>query len=167
MRPRTGLDTATAAARVEQAYRQRTPASAAAFDQAGQVLPGGVSGAAKHYAPYPVFIASAAGAAVTDLDGRRYVDLLMGAGSCLLGHGHPQVTAAIGRQLEQAATILAPTELEGRYAERLRGHMPYLERLRFARAPHKPVQLPQVVQGGRVVWVLFSNRLASDVEHLA
>jgi glutamate-1-semialdehyde 2,1-aminomutase len=140
MKPRTRPDTATAAARVERAYRQRTPASAAAFHQAGQVLPGGVSGAAKHYEPYPIFIASAAGAAVTDLDGRRYVDLLMGAGSCLLGHSHPHVTAAIGRQLERAATILAPTELERRYAERLRTHMPYLERLRFANTGSEAVR---------------------------
>jgi glutamate-1-semialdehyde 2,1-aminomutase len=77
---------------------------------------------------------------VTDLDGRRYVDLLMGAGSCLLGHGHPLVSAAIGRQLERAATVLAPTELERRYAERLRAHMPYLERLRFANTGSEAVR---------------------------
>jgi glutamate-1-semialdehyde 2,1-aminomutase len=132
MSPRTRPDVAAAAARVERAYLERTPASRAAYLAAGGVVPGGVSGAAKHYEPHPVFVASAAGATVTDLDGHTYLDLLMGAGAVLLGHGHPLVTAAVGRQLERAATLLAPTELERRHAERLRGHMPHLERLRYA-----------------------------------
>lgn len=124
----------------EELYRRRTPASRAAWEAALGVLPSGVSGAAKRYDPYPVFLAAASGSQVTDLDGNQYVDLLMGAGACLLGHGHPHVVQAVARQLGRIGTVLAPTVLEREYAERLRGHMPYLERLRFANTGSEAVR---------------------------
>jgi glutamate-1-semialdehyde 2,1-aminomutase len=125
---------------IEKTFRERTPASRAAWEAALGVLPSGVSGAAKLYNPYPVFLGAASGSRVTDLDGNEYVDLLMGAGACLLGHGHPHVVEAVGRQLGQIGTVLAPTGLERRYAERLREHMPYLERLRFANTGSEAVR---------------------------
>jgi glutamate-1-semialdehyde 2,1-aminomutase len=115
-----------------QLFEQNTPGSRAAWTAALGVLPGGVSGAAKYYAPYPVFLERGEGGRVRDVDGNEYVDLLMGAGSVLLGHCDRRVAAAVARQLERLGTVLAPTALEREYAERLRAHMPYLERLRFA-----------------------------------
>jgi glutamate-1-semialdehyde 2,1-aminomutase len=90
-----------------------------------------VSGAAKYFAPYPVFLAGADGPTAVDVDGNTYVDLLMGAGPLLLGHNHPHITAAIREQAARMTNPMMPTELSLRYAERIRGHMPYLERIRF------------------------------------
>ena len=91
-----------------------------------------MSGQAKFFAPYPVFVERAHGATVTDTDGRDYVDLLMGAGPMLLGHGHPAVVAALHEQLDRMINPMMPNRGSLEYAERLRGHMPHLERLRFA-----------------------------------
>ena len=108
------------------------PRSREAWAAALGVLPAGVSGAAKYYSPYPVFLASGDGGHVHDVDGNEYVDLLMGAGSILLGHCDSRIATAVAAQMSQLGTALAPTALERTYAERLRAHMPYLERLRFA-----------------------------------
>jgi glutamate-1-semialdehyde 2,1-aminomutase len=115
----------------EDRFRERTRGSRALWEAAREVFPQGVSGAAKYFAPYPVFVAGADGATVVDVDGNEYVDVLMGAGPLLLGHNHPRVVEAVQRQAALLTNPMMPTELSLRYAERIRGHMPYLERLRF------------------------------------
>ena len=136
---------------LEMRYRERTPGSRALWGRALDVLPHGVSGAAKFYAPYPVFLASAEGGHVTDVDGNDYVDLLMGAGPNLLGHRHPAVMEAVRRQLDAVTQSMAPTGLEPAFAERLRDHMPYLQRMRFtntgSEADRSVVRLARVVTG--------------------
>lgn len=140
-----------AASDVESRYRAASGGSARLFERARQVLPGGVSGAAKLYAPYPVFTRSAKGSRLTDVDGNEYVDLLMGAGPMLLGHGHPAVLDAIRGQLEIATNPMMPTELSLELAERIRGHMPYLERLRFvntgSEATRSAVRVARAITG--------------------
>jgi glutamate-1-semialdehyde 2,1-aminomutase len=120
------------AARALERYRAGRGRSRRLWERACGVLPGGVSGAAKHYAPFPLFIASARGAHAIDVDGNEYVDLLMGAGPMLLGHGHPRVLEAVREQVSWMTNPLLPTELSIELAERMRGHMPHLELLRFA-----------------------------------
>lgn len=110
------------------------------WERARGLLPLGVAGAAKYYDPYPVFVERALGGRVWDLDGNEYVDLLMGAGPCLLGHRHPAVINAVARQLDRVVQALAPTTLEAEFAERLRGHMTYLERIRFANTGSEAVR---------------------------
>ena len=46
---------------------------------------------AHNYHPLPVVIASASGAWVTDVDGRRYLDCLAGYSALNFGHGHPRL----------------------------------------------------------------------------
>ena len=41
---------------IETEYRQRTPQSAALFDRARQVLPGGDTRTSAYFAPYPLAI---------------------------------------------------------------------------------------------------------------
>ena len=115
----------------ERRYRERTPGSSALWARALSTLPHGVSGAAKYFAPYPVFLRQARGAEVWDVDENRYVDLLMGAGPMLLGHGHPRVLEGVREQLSRMTNPMMPNELSCELAERIRGHMPYLERIRF------------------------------------
>ena len=117
--------------KIEAHYRQRTPRSADLWNQSTRIFPEGISGAAKYYTPHPVFVDAGSGGHVTDVDGNDYVDLLMGAGSSILGHCHPAVVSSVSNQIGLLATTLAPTALEPKYAERLRQHMPYLQRIRF------------------------------------
>jgi ornithine--oxo-acid transaminase len=52
-----------------------------------------------NYHPLPVVIASADGAWVTDVDGRRYLDFLAGYSALNFGHRHPALIAAAVEQL--------------------------------------------------------------------
>ncbi|MFH9400168.1 ornithine--oxo-acid transaminase [Streptomyces sp. NPDC017638] len=53
------------------------------------------------YHPLPVVLATGEGAWVTDVAGRRYLDLLAGYSALNFGHGHPRLVEAARRQLER------------------------------------------------------------------
>ena len=57
-----------------------------------------------------MFLREAEGARVVDVDGNEYVDLLMGAGPMLLGHGHPAVVEAIREQVARMTNPMMPVE---------------------------------------------------------
>lgn len=54
---------------------------------------------AHNYHPLPVVIASGEGAWVTDVEGRRYLDLLAAYSAVNFGHSHPAILAAAREQL--------------------------------------------------------------------
>ncbi|UXY29443.1 ornithine--oxo-acid transaminase [Streptomyces sp. HUAS TT20] len=56
---------------------------------------------AHNYHPLPVVVATADGAWMTDVEGRRYLDLLAGYSALNFGHGHPRLLAAAKAQLER------------------------------------------------------------------
>jgi ornithine--oxo-acid transaminase len=56
---------------------------------------------AHNYRPLPVTIATAEGAWVTDVDGKRYLDCLAAYSAVNFGHGHPVLVAAAKAQLER------------------------------------------------------------------
>jgi len=57
--------------------------------------------AAHNYHPLPVVIAEGDGAWVTDVEGRRYLDMLAAYSALNFGHRHPRLVAAAHRQLER------------------------------------------------------------------
>lgn len=76
-----------------------------------------------------------------DVDGNAYIDVTMSAGPCLLGHNPEPVLAAVRRQMLVACHTLWATELEVRLAQRLQGHMPHLELLRFANSGSEAIKM--------------------------
>jgi ornithine--oxo-acid transaminase len=60
---------------------------------------------AHNYAPLPVVVSSASGAWVTDVEGRRYLDMLAGYSALNFGHRHPRLVAAAQRQLERVTLV--------------------------------------------------------------
>lgn len=56
---------------------------------------------AHNYHPLPVVVAHAEGAWMTDVDGKRYLDLLAGYSALNFGHSHPQLIAAAHAQLDK------------------------------------------------------------------
>src|SRR3977135_51010 len=65
----------------------------------------------------PVFVASAKGATIDDVDGNRYLDFAGGIGCLNVGHRAPRVTAAIQEQLAKHLHLcVALTRYEGSIA---------------------------------------------------
>jgi ornithine--oxo-acid transaminase len=60
---------------------------------------------AHNYHPLPVVIAAAEGAWVTDVGGRRYLDLLAAYSAINFGHRHPRLLSAAQRQLERVTLV--------------------------------------------------------------
>lgn len=94
-------------------YRALHPASAALYE-AGEHLFGRVpmTWMNKWAGGFPLGLAGARGAKVTDLDGRSYVDLALGDTGAMAGHSAPAVVAAIERRVSELGGITAmlPTE---------------------------------------------------------
>jgi glutamate-1-semialdehyde 2,1-aminomutase len=108
--------------------------SAAAFERAKTVIPGGVNSpvrAFKGVGGSPVFVREAAGCRFTDLDGNAYVDYVMSWGPLILGHAHPPVLDAIHTAAARGTSYGAPTEAESRLAELVVAMVPSVEKVRF------------------------------------
>lgn len=112
-------------------YTARTPISAALFERAGRVLPGGSTRTTTFSEPYPPYIAEGHGATLTDVDGNAYLDFLGNYTSLILGHAHPEVVAAVEAQVRRGSAFAAPTELEIELAEEIARRVPSIERIRF------------------------------------
>ena len=78
-----------------------------------------------NYGTPPVALASGAGAMVTDVDGKTYLDLLGGIAVNILGHRHPAVIEAVTTQLNTLGHVsnLYATEPGIALAEALVGHL--------------------------------------------
>ncbi|WP_197016140.1 ornithine--oxo-acid transaminase [Actinomadura viridis] len=60
---------------------------------------------AHNYHPLPVVIAEAEGSWVTDVEGRRYLDMLAAYSAVNFGHRNPRLTAAARRQLDRVTLV--------------------------------------------------------------
>ncbi len=61
--------------------------------------------AAHNYSPLPVVAASAEGAWITDVEGRRYLDCLAAYSAVNFGHRNPEITAAAHAQLDTVTLV--------------------------------------------------------------
>ena len=94
--------------------------STAAFARAKEVLPGGVNSpvrSCKAVGRDPIFIASATGPYVNDIDGNRYIDYVGSYGPAILGHAPAEVVEAVKKAAERGFSFGMPTEAESELAE--------------------------------------------------
>jgi glutamate-1-semialdehyde 2,1-aminomutase len=90
-------------------FTKDTAGSAAESERAFASLPLGVTSSFQHWDPYPISIASAEGAWMTDVDGRKLLDLSMGFGAMLAGHLNPIVVEEIQTSLRQGMLFVTPS----------------------------------------------------------
>lgn len=69
------------------------------YEQACQVIPGGVNSSLRNIVPHLV-VKRAAGATLIDADGNEYIDYQAAFGPPLLGHNHPAVSRRVAEALE-------------------------------------------------------------------
>ena len=116
---------------IVDAYRARTPGSADLAAAAREVFPSGVTHDSRYLRPHGLHVERAAGAHKWDVDGNRYVDYFGGHGALLLGHSHPEVTAAVEAALADGTHFAAGHRHEIRWAEKVIELVPSAERVRF------------------------------------
>ena len=116
---------------IEQAFVELHAASEKLYRRAGAVLPSGVTHDSRYLRPFPIYVTHAGGSRKWDVDGREYVDFVMGHGALLLGHSHPVVTAAAAAQLSRGTHYGASHEREIEWAEEVVRLVPSAEVVRF------------------------------------
>lgn len=79
----------------------------------------------------PIFIDHAEGSQIVDVDGNRYLDLVLSYGPMILGHQYPKVKKAVARALEKGYTFGASTEGEIELAELVCDAFPGMDKVRF------------------------------------
>ena len=100
-------------------FTKFTKASGAESELAKQSSPMGVTSSFQYWDPYPIAIASAKGAYMTDVDGRKLLDLSMGFGAMLAGHLNPEVVSEIKKSLEEGMLFVTPSPISRDAASRL------------------------------------------------
>src|ERR1700730_15847103 len=97
------------------------------IDTANRVLPGGTFGNMTG----DVVIREGRGGRVWDENGKEYVDFLLGSGPMLVGHAHPEVTAAAHARIAQGTTFFANNRYVIELAEAIVDAVPCAEQVRF------------------------------------
>lgn len=108
--------------------------SLAAFNEAKDLMPGGVNSPVRSYASVginPPFIAKAKGDRIFDIDGNEYIDYVGSWGPMVVGHAHPQVVKALKEAVERGTSYGAPTLLESELAKLVHSVYPTIELIRM------------------------------------
>lgn len=58
-----------------------------------------------NFSTYPIVLSRGKGAEVWDVDGKRYIDCVMGISAVNQGHGHPKIRAAMLEQFDRVALV--------------------------------------------------------------
>ncbi|MHA8069322.1 glutamate-1-semialdehyde 2,1-aminomutase [Aquirufa ecclesiirivi] len=108
--------------------------SASYFERAQEVIPGGVNSpvrAFKSVGGSPLFIQSAKGAYLKDVDGKKYIDLIGSWGPMLFGQAHPRIENAVREALSNGFSFGAPSYNEVLIAEKIVSMIPSIEKVRL------------------------------------
>jgi len=104
------------------------------FRKAKRLIPGGVNSPVRAFNAVggdPLFINSAGGSKIYDVDGNEYIDYVLSWGPMILGHSHPKVVNALKKALEKGTSYGAPTPLEIELATMIRNVYPSMEVIRM------------------------------------
>lgn len=105
--------------------------SAALFERAQRVMPGGVSRNTVLRSPHPAYAARGEGCRIIDLDGVSRIDFSNNMCSLIHGHADPEIVAAVTDQLTRGSAFMMATEAEVEFAEHLCSRNPGFEKMRF------------------------------------
>jgi glutamate-1-semialdehyde 2,1-aminomutase len=141
------------------------------FERARAVTPGGVNSPVRAFAAVggtPRFMASGAGAWLTDVDGREYVDLVCSWGPMLLGHAHPEVLAAVGEAISRGTSYGTPTTTEVELAEEIVARTPVQKVRLVSSGTEATMSAIRLARGftGRDVVVKFAGCYHGHVDSL-
>jgi glutamate-1-semialdehyde 2,1-aminomutase len=149
-----------------------TPRSEALLERARAAIPGGVNSPVRAFRAVggtPRFVASATGPWLTDVDGRRYVDLICSWGPMILGHAHPRVLDAVTAAAARGFSFGTPSEGELLLAEEILARVGPVERLRLVSSgTEATMSAIRVARGftGRTLIVKFAGCYHGHVDSL-
>ena len=113
-------------------FDERCQGSKRLAEKAKAVIPGGVQHNLAFNHPFPLAVAKAEGAHMTDVDGNRYIDFLQAGGPTLLGSNHPVVREKVNEVLDSCGPVTGLLhEYEVKLAELVVQSMPAIDMVRL------------------------------------
>ncbi|HET7034065.1 MAG TPA: glutamate-1-semialdehyde 2,1-aminomutase [Thermomicrobiaceae bacterium] len=112
----------------------RTTRSEQDWQEARQVLPGGVDSPVRAFRAVggtPLFIERGEGPYIWDVDGNRYLDYVLSWGPLIAGHAPPSVVRRLQETAARGTSFGAPTEAETALAKVVVELVPSVELVRF------------------------------------
>ncbi|MBF6604815.1 MAG: aspartate aminotransferase family protein [Chloroflexi bacterium] len=89
----------------------------AMYERACRVLPGGTDSNFRAWGEETIYVDRGSGGRVWDIDGNEYVDLRMGYGPVILGHGDPRVDDHVNERMRRGVSFSLTSEDEVRAIE--------------------------------------------------
>lgn len=96
-----------------------------------ELFPSGVTHDGRYMKPFPLYCQRASGSKKWDVDGHELIDYAVGHGSLILGHNHPEVTAAVAEQLQLGTHYGAGHDRELEWGDLVQRLVPSVDRLKF------------------------------------
>ncbi len=105
--------------------------SAELFQQAQDLIAGGVSRNTLLRTPHPFYAERASGCRIVDVEGVERIDFANNMASLIHGHAHPAIVAAVTEQVRRGTAFTMATEAEIEHARHLCGRSPGFDKIRF------------------------------------
>ena len=138
----------------------RSEAQAALVRKARELIPGGTVNAITPVEGAEFVVSRGEGPYLYDVDGRRYLDFLIGGGPLILGHAHPRIVEALTASVRKGTHHMELTDRTIELAERLVKYVPSAESVRFSstgsEATFHALRLARAVTG-RYAFIKFDG----------
>lgn len=122
-------------------YSGKTTQSAALYQRARNVMPGGNTRTTVFMEPHPLYGASGRGCRVRDVDGVERIDCINNFTAMIHGYADPRINAAVIEQLSLGTAFGMPTASEIDLAELLCARLPSVEHIRFTNSGTEAVMM--------------------------
>ena len=114
---------------IEEIWRSKTPKSRQLGERAEQFIAGGAL-MSHSTGTYPAYGDRVDGCYKYDVDGNRYLDLILGM-TCVIGHNHPKVAQAVQEQVPKGLVSFMPNVGKDALAEMMCKRVPSVEKVWF------------------------------------
>jgi len=118
-------------ATTDRSFPATTTATEQLLNRADAVLAGGSLGYFALPRDVDVVVREGRGSHLIDMEGREFIDFLLGSGPMLVGHANPEVLAAVEAQIKLGSTYYFLNEPAIRLSERLVQAIPCAEEVRY------------------------------------
>lgn len=122
-------------------YIAKHPNSQTLHVRAKECLVDGITRDVVRLDPFPIRIASGQGAFVTDVDNNKLVDVVMGNGALILGHGNEEVVNATVDAIHGGFHLGSCSQYELEWAEIVKALVPSAEVVRFTNSGSEATSL--------------------------
>jgi len=120
------------ATNIVEEYIRAHPGSHKLHEEAVKIFAAnGATHMARVLDPFRPYITHAKGSRKWDVDGKEYIDYVMGHGTLILGHSHPAVVQAVQEQMAKGVHYGENHELEIEWAKLIQRMMPAMKRIEF------------------------------------